>query len=106
MKKNILLCSGGIFLVIGIYIFSPDSLWKYPLKIYRGDRIVRKIETYKQLYAKLPADLDEIKINGKESRGIFYEVLSKERYIIWFGTVLGESIQYDSNVGEWRFSAD
>ena len=104
MKKFLFVL--GIFLLFPLfYILFPYSVWKHPLKIYCGNGIVKMVEAYKHMNNSLPSTLNELNISEKKRDGFFYETFNKDHYIIWFGTTLGESIQYNSIEGRWRFSA-
>ncbi len=71
-------------------------------KIKTGNEIVNKIEKFRKDKGKLPETLSEIGIEEKEEGPIYYKKESETKYILWFGTTLGESITYDSDTKEWK----
>jgi hypothetical protein len=71
-------------------------------KVKTGNEIVNKIENFKKDKGNLPKTLSEIGIEEKEEGPIYYRKESETKYILWFGTTLGESITYDSDTKEWK----
>ncbi len=71
-------------------------------KIKAGNEIVNKIENFKKDKRKLPETLWEIGIEEKEDSPIHYKKESETKYILWFGTTLGESVTYNSDTKEWK----
>lgn len=91
-----------LFLVlIGLYLFFLKDTREESL-IKQGNEIVFKIEHYKNVNGKLPISLTEINIEEKLEGPIYYELKGSSRYILWFGTTLGESITYDSEQKKWE----
>jgi hypothetical protein len=60
-----------------------------------GNAIVSKIETFRRETGRLPNSLSEIGVEERES-GPDYCKTSRNGYIVWYGTTLGESDTYDS----------
>ena len=71
-------------------------------KMRTGNEIVNKIENFKKAKGKLPETLSEIGIEEKEEGPIYYKKESETKYILWFGTTLGESVSYNSDTKEWK----
>jgi hypothetical protein len=67
-----------------------------------GDHVIAQVEKFKQQHGKVPDSLEEIGIKADESGPIYYEKKSDSHYIVWYGTSLGESTTYDSEVRKWK----
>ncbi len=63
---------------------------------------MNKIENFKKDKGKLPEKLSEIGIEKKEDSPIHYKKESETKYILWFGTTLGESVTYNSDTKGWK----
>jgi hypothetical protein len=66
-----------------------------------GDQVVAGVEKFKQERGRLPNSLEELGVKSDESGPVFYEKKSESRYVVWYGTSLGESTTYDSEVRRW-----
>jgi len=106
MKKIFVISLILLLFPLLFYILFPYCVWKHPFIVYRGNAIVRTIEEYKCRNQSFPPNLNELNISAEKIKGFFYEIHNDDRYIIWIGTTLGESIQFDSTEGKWRFSSD
>jgi len=84
-----------------LMFFGPEEVvWHN--KIREGNRLVSSIETYRQRHNYPPLSLAELGNGDAESHGFFYERCSESRYVVWFGTTLGESMSYDSSTQKWE----
>jgi len=63
---------------------------------------VSKIQVFSRLRGRLPISLDEIGIGDPDARRFFYEKCTEHRFLVWFGTRLGESMTYDSDAFKWQ----
>jgi hypothetical protein len=70
--------------------------------IKEGNVLIGKIELFKRDQGRLPDSLSEIGIEEKEEGPLYYEKKSNTKYVLWFGTELGESIVYDSDHKKWN----
>ena len=104
--RILLILAGGFILVAllalaYLWLFGlPDFVW-LP-EIHAGNRIVQKIEAYRQQHHRLPESLADVGVRDTESDKYSYEKCSEARYIVWFGTTLGESMSYDSRTFKWE----
>jgi hypothetical protein len=87
----------GVVLLSLVLCFSACSS-----KRAVGDRVVAEVKQFRQQHGHLPNSLDEIGEASSESGLVYYEKKAEDRYIIWYGTSLGESMAYDSTVGRWE----
>lgn len=90
--------------ILSVSLFSVLSCAGYRERQLKkqGDLVISKIETFRKDKNKLPETLSEIGLKDTEDGPIYYKKESDTKYIIWFGTQLGESATYESDTKEWR----
>ena len=71
------------------------------MKRAMGQKVIAKIEQFQRDQGRLPSSLAEIGIRETESGPIYYEKKEERRYIVWYGTTLGESVTYISEIRKW-----
>jgi hypothetical protein len=76
--------------------------WRWSSQIRQGNHLVAQIESYRKMNGHLPSELTEIGQITSEAEPFFYERCSDTKYILWFGTELGESMTYNSSLRQWR----
>lgn len=91
-------CKSLLVAVILSLLFACSS--KDKLKV--GNEVAVKVERFRNEKGRLPNSLNEIGIEETESGPIFYERENDTKYILWFGTELGESKTYDSDTKQWK----
>jgi hypothetical protein len=64
-------------------------------------KLSQELRSSKQERGRLPNSLEELGVKSDESGPVFYEKKSESRYVVWYGTSLGESTTYDSEVRRW-----
>jgi hypothetical protein len=104
-RRNVtILAALSLTAVIGVLIcfafFAPDSM-VYSREIKLGNEVVRSIDALREREGKLPASLSEVGIPVSDQDHYFYQPCTDGRYIVWFGTRLGESMTYDSATRHW-----
>ena len=87
--------------VMANFILAPDRI-VYGKEIRRGNELVSRIESFRQKHGRLPASSDELRISGPDAFQIFYEKCTETKYIVWFGTTVGESMTYSSEIRTWN----
>lgn len=74
--------------------------------IEEGNRLIMKVEQYKEENGKLPPSLTAIGIEEKEEGPLYYDLYQDEhgkvQYRVSFGLSFGESMIYDSEIQEWK----
>tara|TARA_B110000967_G_C18854395_1_gene546349 strand:+ start:1522 stop:1833 length:312 start_codon:yes stop_codon:yes gene_type:complete len=102
MKKRTI--SIIIFLLLFIVIIASSLVFFNESKMMkRGDLLIEKVEEFRYKNNRLPVSLNELEIEENIEGPLFYEKLdSTENYLIWYGTILGESVTYDSSKKEWN----
>jgi hypothetical protein len=69
-----------------------------------SNRIVARVEQFKNSTGRLPETLSEIGLKENESCPCYCKT-SNDRYMVWYGTTLGESDTYDSRTKQWSEAA-
>lgn len=102
MKRNYFIVLGliAIITIIGCSNFIQDP--RQRKLINEGNKIVVKIEDYKQRQGKTPNSLNEIAIKEIEEGPLYYQKIDSTSYMIWFGTTLGKSKTYYSSQKRWE----
>jgi len=70
-------------------------------EIRDGNRLISEIEAFQRSHSRLPSQLSEVSSRAAEQQLLFYQKCSETKYVIWFGTTLGESITYHSDSRDW-----
>ena len=83
-----------------IYILSIKDQREKILR-NRGIEIVNLIKLYKIENSKLPNSLNDLGIEESEEGPVFYVKLDSLNYIVYYGTSLGESIIFYSDINSW-----
>lgn len=91
------ICVAGVVLILWLL---PNRL-AFRSELREGNMIVSRVESFKSKNGRLPDDLKQVGIDD-ENLKIFYRKEDDKRYIVWFGTTLGESVTYDSQFGKWE----
>jgi hypothetical protein len=73
-----------------------------PSKQKIGDQVLEQVEAFRRTNGRLPANLTEIGIKETEEGPIYYQQKTTSTYTLWYGTTLGESVTYDSEIRKWR----
>lgn len=88
-----------VALSVSLLVFNrPTSLY-YWHEYREGNRVVSVLDRYYRDHKSYPDSLNSI---GVDSSEIFYEKKSKDAFVVWFGTTLGEPVTYDSTIRVWK----
>ncbi|TXK74423.1 hypothetical protein [Mesonia sp. K4-1] len=87
-----------IILIISLFLISCDNNEKM---IDIGNDIIDKIENYKKEYNKLPSNLEQLELKNLNSS--FHYEKNDGKYVLWFGTTVGESMYYYSDLKKWDY---
>ena len=63
--------------------------------------IIEKVEAYRKVYGTYPTTVTEIGIDDQQDHLSFYEKISPDEYIVWYGIGLGTSRIYHSKSKIW-----
>ncbi len=99
MKKRV--SSIALVLALSLTSYSCGAVSREHRLKSEGDKIVARIERFKEERQRLPVSLSEVGIEEKEEGPIYYDKKSSTRYVVWFGMELGESVTYDSETRKW-----
>jgi len=96
---------GAILVGLGVFGYCeffgpPEVVWRGEIR--SGNKLVSRIESYRVAHGHLPSIQSELGADATEQDRIYYEKCSETRYVVWFGTELGESMSYDSGSGVWK----
>jgi hypothetical protein len=97
-----LIYSFVVTLALLIALCSYSSLSRESRLMEEGQVIIGKIESFRKDKGKLPDSLMDVGIEEKEEGPIYYEKRGEAKYVLWFGTELGESVTYDSESRKWE----
>jgi hypothetical protein len=98
MRKIYIVVTAAVLLAPS---FSCASYREHQLES-QGNRLISEIESFQKDHGRLPESLNEIGRKETESGPIYYRKENKSKYVIWFGTQLGDSVTYDSDTKEWE----
>lgn len=85
------------------FVFStPCSQVRNDRLKKEGDKMVKQVEEFKQQKGRLPDSVKELGMEETLEGPIYYRKIDENRYMLWFGTELGESIKYDSDRRTWK----
>ncbi|MCK4260902.1 MAG: hypothetical protein KAX49_18135 [Halanaerobiales bacterium] len=97
--KDIKKLSFIILICLAIYIFFQCT---YIFEYQEAKKIINHVENFHSSVGRYPNSLEEIGIKESEDNTVYYEKVSEDHYIIWFGTTVGESRVYDSKRKTWE----
>jgi hypothetical protein len=87
--------------VFGVGYSSGQPAWLFHWRDFRtGNEIVSRVEAFRTSHRRLPDTLHEIGIDDPDPR-VFYRKASDAEFVVWFGTLLGESETYNSRTKQW-----
>jgi hypothetical protein len=101
ITKNAVLFA--LLIIVILFIFGHLIYPSRDQKLIKtGNLIINKIENYKNTKGVLPSSLNDIGVEEKLEGPLYYQKIDSTKYLIWFGTTLGESYTYDSDKGKWQ----
>ena len=88
-----------LVVVAGVFYMPPQITYRGEFKT--AEKIIFEVESFRRVHGRLPNTLEDAAIADK-TINVYYRRENKDRYIVWFGTTLGESMIYDSDEKRWR----
>ena len=89
-----------VLLALVFFSIVPDKLiWGW--EIHQANALVVKIKAFHHRQGKLPTSLRDVGMRDSEEGPFYYQKCSDTRFLVWFGTSLGESMTYDSSSDSW-----
>jgi hypothetical protein len=102
MKKRHLLIPVFIFLGFIVFFFSTFfSPWAYSQEYEEAKKVILALSAYHAINERYPDSIENVGFNATEQGPIHYRKINDEEYHIWFGTTLGNSMEYDSKTKHW-----
>jgi hypothetical protein len=84
-------------------LWMASSDWRREQGLMQTARPIQaELEMYRQRYQQYPNSLVQIGVVEQEEGPIHYQRQSEDRYILWFGSHLGESKTFHSGAGDWH----
>jgi len=82
-------------------VFGPDEfVWRG--RIREGQELITRVESFRQEHHRLPESLEEAGIRDPDSLRVYYKKCDDSKYLVWFGTTLGESMTYNPVTRKWE----
>jgi len=77
----------------------------YRDKFRQSEVAIQAVEAFRRTHGRLPHTLQEAGLPQEQfdERCPCYEKNDEQSYIVWFGWVLGESVVYASDTGQWEY---
>jgi hypothetical protein len=66
-----------------------------------GNALIERIDSFQKTTQRLPENLGELGIEEKMEGPLYYQKVSAEHYMVYFGTTVGESMIYRSEKRAW-----
>jgi hypothetical protein len=86
---------------VGYEMAAPRWPWVfYWSEARQANKVIAAVDSFQSRYGRLPNTLADIGLEASESGPVHYQKTSDSIYIVWFGTVLGESATYESATKE------
>lgn len=67
----------------------------------QGNTLIERIASFQKATHRLPESLRELGLEVKMEGPLYYQKVSAEHYIVYFGTTVGESMIYRSEKRAW-----
>jgi hypothetical protein len=106
-KHPILLGIATVFLCLVLLIAYSMAATRWPWVFYwsevkEANKIISAVDSFRAKHNYLPETLTEAGIDESGSGRVYYMKSADNAYIVWFGTVLGESATYESATKKWH----
>ena len=67
----------------------------------QGNALIERIDAFQKATHRLPESLKELGLEETMEGPLYYQKVSAERYMVHFGTTVGESMIYRSEKRSW-----
>ena len=90
-------------LLVGYMMAAPRWPWEfYWSEARQANEVIAAVDSFQSRYGRLPDTLADMGLEDSESGPVYYQKTSDSSYIVWFGTVFGESATYESATKTYR----
>ena len=105
-KNPFLVGIAAVVLVLVLWAAYAVAATRWPWVFDRGEvrranKVIAAVNSLLAQHGRLPEALPEAGIVS-DSFDVYYRKTSDSTYIVWFGTVLGESATYESSTKKWK----
>ena len=77
---------------VGYEMAAPRWPWVFCWsEVRQANKVVAAVNSFQSRHGRLPDTLADMGMEDCESGLVYYEQMSDSTFIVWFGTVLGES---------------
>ena len=92
-----------LVLWLGYEVAAPRWPWVfYWSKARQANKVIAAVNSFQSHYGRIPSALADLGLEDSESGPVYYQKTSDTTYIVWFGTVLGESATYESATNRYH----
>ena len=93
----------ALVLWVGYMMVATEWPWIFDWsEVRQANKVIASVNSFQSHYGRLPNTLADMGLEDSESGPVYYQKTSDSTYIVWFGTVLGESAKYESSTKKWR----
>jgi hypothetical protein len=106
-RRLIYIGLGAVPLVFVLWLAFAMVATRWPTifdwsEMREATRDIAAVDSFLARYGSLPETLSQAGIAESDSMKVYYRKQNDQEYIVWFGTVLGESATYESSTEKWR----
>jgi hypothetical protein len=106
-KKTIWIAFAIGILSAGLWVAYGVAATRWPWvfdwrEMRQANRVITAVDSFQVRSGRLPETLPETGIDMSRVPDVFYRKTTDGEYIVWFGTVLGESATYESSTKKWH----
>ena len=106
-RHPVLVGVAAVFLCLALWIAYAVAATRWPwvvdwAEVRRANKVIAAVNSYQAKNGRLPESLSEVGIEDPDSLDVYYRKTSDSTYVVWFGTVLGESAAYESSTKSWH----
>lgn len=89
----------GVVFVLWVGYEMAATRWPWVfcwLEVRQANKVIAAVDSFQSRHGQLPNTLADMGLPDSEAGPVYYRKTSESTYIVWFGTVLGESATYES----------
>ena len=95
------------FFSVTLWVAHSVAATRWPWVFYwsevrQAKKVIAAVNTFQVRTGHLPETLSETGLADSSVPDVFYQKNGEGEYIVWFGTVLGESAIYESSTKKWH----
>jgi len=87
--------------ILAIWVAYQMAAPRWPWVFYRSkaraaNKVIAAVNSFQSRNGRLPNSLADVGLEDFELGPVYYRKTSDRTYVVWFGTVIGESATYES----------